>query len=186
MSEIYYSTSEAAKLIGVTPLTIKHWIYKGKIKAIKGKGRSGHYKIPKDEVLKNLRIPLSYLDDPPDPPSPEVKALTVDISTGRFSARLITSDLIADGAIVSSKIASLSIGTGHIANGAITSAKIASGAVGNAHIAAEIDASKITSGRFSMSRMPDGGLGEVLIAQGIGSNPIYGDLPRADLVTSIT
>jgi len=36
-----------------------------------------------------------------------------------------------------------------------------------------LDASQIGSGRFGMSRMPDGTLGEVLTAQGAGADPTY-------------
>lgn len=38
-----------------------------------------------------------------------------------------------------------------------------------------LDAAKITSGRFGMPRMPDGTAGKILIAQGAGEDPAYGD-----------
>ena len=37
----------------------------------------------------------------------------------------------------------------------------------------DLDASKITTGRFPMARMPDGEAGLVLTAQGAGANPAY-------------
>lgn len=41
--------------------------------------------------------------------------------------------------------------------------------------------SKVTSGRFGMPRMPDGAAGQVLIAQGAGSDPAWGDpIPKAE------
>lgn len=43
-----YSTGQAAKLLGVSFITIKRWIYSGKISATKNS--SGRYRISKDEV----------------------------------------------------------------------------------------------------------------------------------------
>jgi excisionase family DNA binding protein len=45
---ITYSTSQAAKLLGVSFITIKRWIYSGKISATKNS--SGRYRISKDEI----------------------------------------------------------------------------------------------------------------------------------------
>ena len=45
---ITYSTSQAAKLLGVSFITIKRWIYSGKISATKNS--SGWYRISKDEI----------------------------------------------------------------------------------------------------------------------------------------
>jgi hypothetical protein len=47
-----YSTGEAAKLLGVSFITVKRWIYAGKIKAIKTPG--GHYRIPESEIQRWL------------------------------------------------------------------------------------------------------------------------------------
>ena len=47
--------------------------------------------------------------------------------------------------------------------------------------AVTLDASQIGTGRFGMPRMPDGEAEKVLIAQGAGSDPAYGDpIPKAD------
>ena len=44
-----------------------------------------------------------------------------------------------------------------------------------------IDASQVGSGRLSLSRLPDGTAGKVLIAQGAGADPIWGDpIPYAE------
>jgi hypothetical protein len=40
-----------------------------------------------------------------------------------------------------------------------------------------LDASKITSGRFGMARMPDGTSGYFLKAQGVGVDPVYAAVP---------
>jgi hypothetical protein len=47
-----HSTGEAAKLLGVSFITVKRWIYAGKIKAIKTPG--GHYRIPDSEIQRWL------------------------------------------------------------------------------------------------------------------------------------
>lgn len=47
-----YSTGEAAKRLGISFITLKRWIYAGKIKAIPGV--SGRWKIPVSEVEKLL------------------------------------------------------------------------------------------------------------------------------------
>ncbi|MHA1834096.1 MAG: MerR family transcriptional regulator [Candidatus Baldrarchaeia archaeon] len=52
MEEKFYSTGEAAKLLGVSFRTIKRWIYDGKIKTSKTVG--GHYRISENE-LERLR-----------------------------------------------------------------------------------------------------------------------------------
>jgi excisionase family DNA binding protein len=48
----WYTTGEAAKILGVSFRTIKRWIYSGKISATRTVG--GHYRISKD-VIKRLR-----------------------------------------------------------------------------------------------------------------------------------
>jgi len=44
----WYTTGEAAKVLGVSFRTVKRWIYSGKILAVKTVG--GHYRIHKDEI----------------------------------------------------------------------------------------------------------------------------------------
>ena len=51
----WYTTGEAAKVLGVSFRTIKRWIYSGKILATKTAG--GHYRIHKDEI-ERLRSQL--------------------------------------------------------------------------------------------------------------------------------
>jgi molybdopterin-binding protein len=46
--------NEAAETIGVSYPTIKQWIYKGKIRAVKTAG--GHYRIPQEEIDRLLKI----------------------------------------------------------------------------------------------------------------------------------
>jgi len=48
----YYTTGEAAKIIGVSFRTIKRWIYAGRIRTLKTAG--GHYRIPRDEIKRLL------------------------------------------------------------------------------------------------------------------------------------
>ena len=45
--------NEAADAIGISYPTIKQWIYKGKIRAVKTAG--GHYRIPQEEVDRFLK-----------------------------------------------------------------------------------------------------------------------------------
>lgn len=42
------------------------------------------------------------------------------------------------------------------------------------NVAQNIDASQVVSGRFVQARLPDGALGQVLTAQGVGVSPTYG------------
>jgi hypothetical protein len=49
-----YSTGEAAKLLGVSFITVKRWIYAGKIKALKTP--SGRYRIPENEIQRWLGV----------------------------------------------------------------------------------------------------------------------------------
>jgi len=49
-----YSTGEAAKHLGVSFITVKRWIYAGKIKATKTPG--GHYRIPESEIQRWLGV----------------------------------------------------------------------------------------------------------------------------------
>lgn len=42
------------------------------------------------------------------------------------------------------------------------------------NVAQNIDASQVVSGRFVQARLPDGALGQVLTAQGVGVSPAYG------------
>jgi hypothetical protein len=49
-----YSTGEAAKLLGVSFITVKRWIYAGKIKAVKTP--SGRYRIPESEIQRWLGV----------------------------------------------------------------------------------------------------------------------------------
>lgn len=45
--------NEAAEAIGISYPTIKQWIYKGKIRAVKTAG--GHYRIPQEEIDRFLK-----------------------------------------------------------------------------------------------------------------------------------
>lgn len=45
---------EARRLIGISYPTLKQWIYRGKIKAMKTAG--GHYRIPESEVARLCRV----------------------------------------------------------------------------------------------------------------------------------
>jgi len=49
--------------------------------------------------------------------------------------------------------------------------------LGNASLLADIDASKIASGRFPLARLPDGPAGYVLTAQGTGNDPTWQPAP---------
>lgn len=44
----WYTTGEAARILGISFRTIKRWIYSGKINAVKTAG--GHYRIPKETI----------------------------------------------------------------------------------------------------------------------------------------
>ena len=48
----FYTTFEAAKILGVNPLTVWRWCKGGKIKAWRTPG--GHYRIPKQELDRLL------------------------------------------------------------------------------------------------------------------------------------
>ena len=45
----------------------------------------------------------------------------------------------------------------------------------------ELDASRITSGRFALARMPAAAVNKFIRSQGVGSDPIYDDLALADI-----
>ena len=49
----------------------------------------------------------------------------------------------------------------------------------------EHDASEITSGRLTLSRLPDGPAGKVLMAQGEGKDPAWADVPAGDAIADI-
>lgn len=51
-AERFYSTGESARLLKVSQITVKRWIYAGKIRAIKTV--AGRYKIPESEVTRLL------------------------------------------------------------------------------------------------------------------------------------
>lgn len=53
--EKLYSTGKAAKLLGIHFLTLKKWIYAGKVSAIKTLG--GQYRIPESEIKRLLGQP---------------------------------------------------------------------------------------------------------------------------------
>lgn len=50
-----YSTGEAAKLLGISFITVKRWLYAGRIKAIRMPTKQ--YRIPESEVRRLLGIP---------------------------------------------------------------------------------------------------------------------------------
>jgi len=105
----------------------------------------------------------------------------------------VTSAKIADGAVTSAKIADGTIRNADIADdAAIADSKIAFTVDPASHASRhadggadeitspldlgaipDLDASKITSGRFPMARMPDGTSGYVLTAKGAGADPAY-------------
>nr|MDO8082220.1 IS607 family transposase [Candidatus Freyarchaeota archaeon] len=53
--EKLYSTGKTAKMLGIHFLTLKKWIYKGKVKAVKTLG--GQYRIPESEIRRLLGQP---------------------------------------------------------------------------------------------------------------------------------
>jgi excisionase family DNA binding protein len=54
--EKLYSTGKTAKMLGIHFLTLKKWIYAGKVKAIKTLG--GQYRIPESEIRRLLGQPM--------------------------------------------------------------------------------------------------------------------------------
>jgi excisionase family DNA binding protein len=53
--EKLYSTGKSARMLGIHFLTLKKWIYAGKVKAIKTLG--GQYRIPESEIRRLLGQP---------------------------------------------------------------------------------------------------------------------------------
>ncbi len=67
-SERYYTTDEAAKILNVTPATVRRWIRAGKLRAFKDP--YGTYKIPeselqrfKEEYSRNMRVYMINLGE---------------------------------------------------------------------------------------------------------------------------
>lgn len=53
--EKYYSPQEVAEKIGITAQTVRGWILKGKLRAIKvGPGRSSSLRIPESDLKRFL------------------------------------------------------------------------------------------------------------------------------------
>lgn len=48
----FYGTNEAARVLGVSPVTVWRWCRLGKIKAWRTPG--GHYRIPREEIERLL------------------------------------------------------------------------------------------------------------------------------------
>ena len=55
MNPEYITTTEAARLLGVTPQTIRNWIRSGKITTEPTLG--GHNRIPKDQPVLAAAVP---------------------------------------------------------------------------------------------------------------------------------
>ena len=55
MNPEYFTTTEAARLLGVTPQTIRNWIRSGKITTEPTLG--GHNRIPKDQPALAAAVP---------------------------------------------------------------------------------------------------------------------------------
>jgi len=55
MNPEYLTTTEAARLLGVTPQTIRNWIRSGKITTEPTLG--GHNRIPKDQPALDAAVP---------------------------------------------------------------------------------------------------------------------------------
>lgn len=51
--EVYYTTHQAAKILGVSPATVWLWCKQGKVKSWRTPG--GQFRIPKSEVERLLK-----------------------------------------------------------------------------------------------------------------------------------
>ncbi len=69
MAELY-TPRDAAERLGISYPTIKQWLYRGKLRAVKTPG--GHYRIPEREIQAFLRTDA--------PTAPKAKKLTSSVS----------------------------------------------------------------------------------------------------------
>ncbi|MEO6965264.1 MAG: helix-turn-helix transcriptional regulator [Acidobacteriaceae bacterium] len=65
-----YTPRDAAERLGISYPTIKQWLYRGKLRAVKTPG--GHYRIPEREIHALLH--------PDEPTAPKPKKLTSSVS----------------------------------------------------------------------------------------------------------
>lgn len=81
---------EAAELTGVSYVTLKQWIYKGKIRSVKTAG--GHHRIPREEIER-------LTGDAP-PSTNRKKPMGLDAISGRNKLRGRVTEVRRDGLLV--------------------------------------------------------------------------------------